>query len=54
MVNTSASPHVVIRSTDGDTPGSAYRAEHSWAIGNQDLHFGWLFSLARNPPNKMA
>ncbi len=23
--------------------------QHAWAIGNQDLHFGWLFGLAANP-----
>ncbi len=34
---------------DRPTPGSAYRPEHAWAIGNQDLHFGWLLALAANP-----
>jgi len=40
-----------LRSTRWDelSPDSLYRPEHSWPIGNQDLHFGWLFSLARNP-----
>jgi len=31
------------------TPGSPWRPEHAWALGNQDLHFGWLFSLTANP-----
>jgi hypothetical protein len=34
---------------DEDTPGSAFSPQHTWAVGNQDLHFGWLFSLTRNP-----
>jgi hypothetical protein len=31
------------------TPGSAYGPEHTWGIGNQDVHFGWLFAFTRNP-----
>ena len=31
------------------TPQSPYRPEHAWAIGNQDLHFGWLLALSANP-----
>jgi hypothetical protein len=31
------------------TPGSPYRPEHAWGIGNQDLHFGWLLALSANP-----
>jgi hypothetical protein len=31
------------------TAGSPYRPEHAWAIGNQDLHFGWLLALSANP-----
>jgi mono/diheme cytochrome c family protein len=31
------------------TPGSPFEARHSWGIGNQDVHFGWLFALTRNP-----
>ncbi len=34
---------------DRPTRGSPYRPEHAWAMGNQDLHFGWLFSLSANP-----
>jgi hypothetical protein len=34
---------------DRPTPGSAYRPEHSWAIGNQDLKVGWLFAMSQNP-----
>lgn len=30
-------------------PGSPYQPYQAWAIGNQDVHFGWLFSLAKNP-----
>lgn len=30
-------------------PGSPFQPFHAWAAGNQDVHFGWLFSLARNP-----
>ncbi|HSU40408.1 MAG TPA: hypothetical protein VLJ38_12605, partial [Polyangiaceae bacterium] len=26
------------------TPGSPYRPEDAWAVGNQDLKVGWLFS----------
>ena len=31
------------------TPQSPYRPEDAWAIGNQDLHFGWLLALSANP-----
>ncbi|TNE84276.1 MAG: hypothetical protein EP330_30185 [Deltaproteobacteria bacterium] len=31
------------------TPGSPYRPEDAWGVGNQDLHFGWLFGLSANP-----
>ena len=34
---------------DRPTPGSPYRPEDAWAIGNQDLHVGWLFGLTANP-----
>ena len=30
-------------------PGARYRPEHAWAIGNQDLSFGWLLALSANP-----
>jgi len=30
-------------------PGSPYQSFQSWGIGNQDVHFGWLFALAKNP-----
>ena len=32
-----------------DTPGSPWRAQNAWGIGNQDVHFGWLFALTENP-----
>ncbi len=40
-----------LRSTrwDEPTPGSAFEPRHSWAVGNSDLHFGWLFGLTKNP-----
>ena len=31
------------------TPGSPYKPDHAWGVGNQDISFGWLFSLAENP-----
>jgi hypothetical protein len=31
------------------TPGSPYRPEHAWPIGNQDLKLGWLIALSKNP-----
>ncbi len=31
------------------TPGSRYRPEHAWAVGNQDLKVGWLFAMSQNP-----
>lgn len=34
---------------DEPTPGSPYRPDHAWGVGNQDISFGWLFSLASNP-----
>jgi hypothetical protein len=30
-------------------PDSPYLPQHAWALGNQNLHFGWLFGLAANP-----
>ena len=30
-------------------PDSPFEPQHAWAIGNQNLHFGWLFGLAANP-----
>lgn len=40
-----------LRSTrwDEPTPGSAFEPRHTWAVGNPDLHFGWLFGLTKNP-----
>jgi hypothetical protein len=32
-----------------ETPGSLYKPQDAWALGNQDLHLGWLFVTARNP-----
>jgi len=32
-----------------ETPGSLFKPQDAWAIGNQDLHLGWLFVSARNP-----
>lgn len=34
---------------DEPTPGSRFQPHHAWGIGNQDVHFGWLFALTRNP-----
>jgi hypothetical protein len=34
---------------DQPTPGSAFQPEDAWAVGNQDLHVGWLFALTGNP-----
>lgn len=48
-VDKDGAPDVRSSRWEEQTPGSLYRAEHTWAIGNQDLHFGWLFSLAKNP-----
>jgi hypothetical protein len=31
------------------TPGSPYRPEHAWAVGNQDLKLGWVIALSKNP-----
>ena len=30
------------------TPGSQYKPEHSWAIGNQDIALGWIFASSQN------
>jgi len=40
-----------IRSTELDMPteGSPYLPQHGWAVGNQDLDFGWLVGLSANP-----
>jgi len=48
-VDKDGTPDVRSSRWNEQTPGSRYRAEHTWAIGNQDLHFGWLFALAYNP-----
>jgi mono/diheme cytochrome c family protein len=32
-----------------DTAESPWKARHTWGIGNQDVHFGWLFALTKNP-----
>jgi hypothetical protein len=34
---------------DQPTPGSPYKPSHAWGVGNHDISFGWLFSLAQNP-----
>lgn len=34
---------------DAPTPGSPYQPQDAWAIGNQDLHLGWVFMSASNP-----
>lgn len=31
------------------TPGSRYKPSDAWGVGNHDITFGWLFSLAGNP-----
>ena len=31
------------------TPGSRFKPEDAWAIGNQDLNTGWLFAMTANP-----
>lgn len=31
------------------TTGSTFQPHHAWGIGNQDVHFGWLFALTHNP-----
>lgn len=33
---------------DRPTPGSLYKPEHSWAIGNQDISLGAIFAMSRN------
>ena len=30
------------------TPGSPYKPEHAWAIGNQDIALGWIFAASQN------
>jgi hypothetical protein len=35
--------------SNAPTPGSPYLPEHAWAIGNQDLHLGWVLALSKNP-----
>ena len=32
-----------------ETPGSLFKPQDAWAVGNQDLALGWLFITARNP-----
>lgn len=34
---------------DTPTPGSPWDPADAWGVGNQDLHFGWLFALSANP-----
>jgi hypothetical protein len=43
--------HADLRSAwpDEPTPGSAFQPQDAWAVGNQDLHTGWLFGLTANP-----
>jgi hypothetical protein len=31
------------------TPDSVFGPEDTWGIGNQDVHFGWLFAFTANP-----
>ncbi|MCB9675819.1 MAG: hypothetical protein H6737_11920 [Alphaproteobacteria bacterium] len=40
-----------LHSTEADepTPGSPWMPHHAWAVGNQDLDFGWLVGLSANP-----
>jgi hypothetical protein len=40
-----------LRSAEPDqpTPGSLYKPSDAWGVGNHDVSFGWLFSLAENP-----
>jgi hypothetical protein len=40
-----------IRSTviGQQTPGSPWKPEDSWGVGNQDLHIGWMLALSANP-----
>ena len=33
---------------DVQTPGSPYRPEHAWAIGNQDVSLGAIFAMSNN------
>ncbi len=32
-----------------ETPGSLFKPQDAWAVGNQDLHLGWVFIAASNP-----
>ena len=34
---------------DHPTPGSPYKPQDAWGVGNQDLSIGWMFSLSSNP-----
>ncbi len=40
-----------LRSTkiDEPTPDSPWEPHHSWAVGNQDIDFGWIVGLSANP-----
>lgn len=31
------------------TPGSPWKPQDGWGVGNQDLHIGWLLALSANP-----
>jgi hypothetical protein len=31
------------------TPGTHFKPQDAWAIGNQDLHLGWVLTLSANP-----
>jgi hypothetical protein len=31
------------------TPGSPWKPEDGWGVGNQDLHLGWMLALSENP-----
>lgn len=43
--------HADLKSARRDRPtaGSAFAPEDAWGVGNQDISFGWLFSLSTNP-----
>ena len=34
---------------DNPMPDSPYQPQHGWGVGNQDIAFGWLFSMSANP-----
>jgi hypothetical protein len=36
------------------TPGSPWKPEDGWGIGNQDLHIGWLLALSANIINSQV